>query len=129
MAVASSPWYLVVATGGTLMLVIWSVFVAVVVGLAYSLFGLPLQPGLVLMGAVLAVSLWWGPGSKRLRLPTRQLVVAATRNKNVGWVTVGVLAVALLLCAYGLSQGVDWSPAPGPPWRPGTVLGTVKHWF
>jgi hypothetical protein len=129
LAVASSPWYLVVATGGTLMLILWSVFVAVVVGLAYSLFGLPLQPGLVLMGAVFALSLWWGPGSKRLRLPSRQLIVAATRNKNVGWVTVGALGVALLLCAYGLSQGVDWSPAPGPPWRPGTVLGDIKHWL
>ena len=129
LAVASSPWYLVVATGGTLMLILWSVFVAVVVGLAYSLFGLPLQPGLVLMGAVFALSLWWGPGSKRLRLPARQLIVAATRNANVGWVAVGALGVALLLCAYGLSQGVDWSPAPGPPWRPGTMLGSVLHWL
>ena len=129
-AAATSPWYLVVATGGTLMLVMWSVFVAAVVGLAYSLFGLPLVPGLLLMGGVLAVSLWWGPGSRRLRVPARQLVVAATRDQTAAWATIAVLAVALLVVGAALTHGaVDWAPAPGPPWRSGTVLGTVLHWF
>ncbi len=40
LTVARSPWYLVVATGGTLMLLLWAAFVAFVVGLR-----LPAVPG------------------------------------------------------------------------------------
>jgi predicted Ser/Thr protein kinase len=127
---ASSPWYLVVATGGTLMLLAWAAFVALVVGLAYLVFGAPLVPGLLLMGAVLAVSLWWGPGSRRLRVPTRRLVLAGTRVAWLGWLTVGLVAVAALLCAYALATtGVSWEPQPGAPWRPGTLLDELLRWL
>jgi hypothetical protein len=41
-----------------------------------------------------------------------------------------VVAVAGCLCAYALTtSGVTWNPAQGAPWRPGTVLGDVIHWF
>jgi hypothetical protein len=130
LTVASSPWYLVVATGGTVMLLAWSAFVALVVGTAYLLFGAPLVPGLLLMGAVLAVSLWWGPGSRRLRVPTRRLVLAGTRAAWFGWLAVTLVAVAALLCAYALAtNGVSWEPQPGAPWRPGTLLGDVVRWL
>ena len=130
LAAATSPWYLLVATGGTLMLLLWSAALAFVVGLAYLLFGLPMIPGLLTMGAVLAFSLWWGPGSKRLRLPTRRLVVRATRWPWLGWVAVGVCAVALFFLVFGLlSSGVSWDPQPGPPWRPGTLLGGIVGFF
>jgi serine/threonine protein kinase len=130
LAVATSPWYLVVATGGTLMLLLWSAALAFLVGLAYLLFGLPMIPGLLTMGAVLAVSLWWGPGSRRLRVPTRKLVVRATRWAWLGWVAVGVLVLVVALLSYGLSSsGVSWDPQPGPPWRPGTMLGDIVGFF
>jgi hypothetical protein len=130
LTVASSPWYLVVATGGTLMLLGWSAFVALVVGVAYLLFGAPLIPGLLLMGAVLALSLWWGPGSRRLRVPTRRLVLAGTRATWLGWLTVAIVAVAAGLCAYALTaDGVNWEPQPGPPWRPDTMLGDLVRWL
>src|SRR4051812_33083792 len=63
LTVASSPWYLVVAAAGPVMLLLWAAFVALAVGTAYLLFGAPLVPGLLVMGGSLAVSLWWGPGS------------------------------------------------------------------
>ncbi|HET6625847.1 MAG TPA: serine/threonine-protein kinase [Nocardioidaceae bacterium] len=130
LAVVTSPWYLVVATGGTLMLLLWSAALAFLVGLAYLLFGLPMVPGLVSMGAVLAFSLWWGPGSRRLRVPTRKIVVRATRWTWLGWVSVGVLTVVLALLLYALvSSGVSWDPQPGPPWRSGTILGDVVAFF
>ncbi|MGZ4469790.1 MAG: protein kinase domain-containing protein [Nocardioidaceae bacterium] len=130
LAVASTPWYLLVATGGTLMLLVWSTFVAVVVGLAYALFRLPLLPGLALMGAAFAVSLWWGPGARRLRTPARELVVAATATPWLGWTSIALLAGGVLLCLYGIGHsGVVWDPASGSPWRSGTVLGTVVHWL
>jgi hypothetical protein len=128
--VASSPWYLLVATAGTLVLVVWSVALAVLVGVAYSLFGQPWRPGLVLMGVVLAGSLWWGPGSRRLRGPTRRVIVRTTLRPATAWVTVGVIAAGVALAAYLLlADGVTWTPQPGPPWRRGTLLGDVLAWL
>ncbi len=126
----TAPWYLVVATAGTLMLLVWSALVAFVVGFAYVILGLPLVPGLLLMGAALAGSLWWGPGSRRLRSPTRRLVLLTTRTAWVGWAGVLVLAGAAVVGAWFLSSGgVVWEPAPGPPWRAGTVLGDLVRWL
>jgi hypothetical protein len=126
LTVATWPWYLVVATGGTLMLLLWSAALAFLVGLAYLLFNLPMVPGLLAMGAVLAFSLWWGPGSRRLRVPARRLVVRATRWVWLGWVSIGALAATVVLLGYVLStSGVSWEPQPGPPWRSGTLLGDL----
>ena len=130
LTLATSPWYLVVATAGTMMLLLWSAFVAFVVGFAYLLFRGPLEPGLLLMGAVFGLSLWWGPGSRRLRVPSRRLVLLTTRNVWVGWAGVAVVATAAALCAYALATGgVAWDPKPGPPWRSGTLLGDVLRWL
>ena len=130
LTVATSPWYLVVATGGTLALMLWSALVAFVVGFAYLFFRGPLVPGLLLMGAAFAVSLWWGPGSRRLRVPTRRLVLLGTRNVWVGWLAVALVAVVALLCGYALATGgVSWDPEPGAPWRHGTALGTLVRWL
>jgi hypothetical protein len=126
----STPWYLVVATGGTLVLLLWSAFVAFAVGAAYVLFRGPLLPGLMVMGGVLAVSLWWGPGSRRLRVPTRRLLLAATRRPWTGWLTVAVVGTVAALCAYALlTRGVLWDPAGGAPWRSGTALGRLLGWI
>jgi predicted Ser/Thr protein kinase len=130
LTLASSPWYLVVATGGTLMLLFWAALLALVAGLAYLLFGAPLVPGLILMGTVLALSLWWGPGSRRLRGPAGRLLGAATATAWFGWTCVAVVAVAAVLCAYALDTGgVSWAPAQGAPWRPGTMLGDLIRWL
>jgi serine/threonine protein kinase len=130
LTVASSPWYLVVATGGTLMLLLWSAFVAFVVGFAYLLFRGPLVPGLLVMGAVFATSLWWGPAARRVRVPTRRLVLVATRNPWLGWIAVLVVAAAAALCGYALlTGGVVWDPQTGSPWRSGTLLGSLVRWL
>ena len=97
------------------------------VGFAYLLFRGPLVPGLLAMGAVLALSLWWGPGSRRVRVPTRRLVLGLTRRRWLGWLAVAVVVATAALLAYGLlSDGVVWDPAAGPPWRAGTTLGTCS---
>jgi hypothetical protein len=130
LAAATSPWYLLVATGGTLMLLTWSAALAFLVGLGLVLFRLPLDGSLLVMGSVLAFSLWWGPGSRRLRVPTRSLVLLGTRAVPVGWVSVAVVAVAGVLCAYAvLTSGVSWDPMPGAPWRRGTLLGHLVGWL
>ena len=130
LTLVSAPWYLVVATGGTIMLLLWSALVAFVVGFAYLTFRGPLVPGLLVMGAVFAVSLWWGPGSRRLRLPTRRAVLTATRRAWTGWFAVALVVAAAALCGWSLaSGGVVWDPQPGPPWRSGTMLGSLAHWL
>ncbi|QWZ09009.1 serine/threonine protein kinase [Nocardioides panacis] len=130
LTLASAPWYLVVATGGTIVLLLWSALVAFVVGFAYLMFRGPLVPGLLVMGAVLAVSLWWGPGARRVRLPTRRAVLTATRRAWTGWLAVALVVAAVALCGWSLaSGGVVWDPQPGPPWRSGTMLGSLARWL
>jgi hypothetical protein len=120
----------VVATGGTVALVLWAAFVAFLVGFAYLLFRGPLVPGLLLMGAVFAVCLWWGPGSRRLRVPTRRVVLLATGRVWLGWLSVALLGAVAVLGAYVLlTGGVVWDPQPGPPWRAGTLLGDLQRWL
>jgi hypothetical protein len=130
LTVLSTPWYLVVAALGTLLLALCSAFLAFLAGLAYLLFRAPLEPGLVLMGAVLAVAVWWGPGSRRLRTPARRLAVAVTRPAGLGWLAVVLGLVGALLCAWFASTaGVDWTPTAHAPWDSGTPLGAVLRWL
>jgi len=126
----SALWYLVVATVGTLLLALCSAFLALLVGLAYLLFGAPLAPGLLLVGAVLGLAVWWGPGSARLRAPARRMVTRLAGSPRSGWPAVAALAVAALLCAwFARTSGADWAPAAGSPWASGTPLGHVLRWL
>ncbi len=123
LTVLSSPWYLLVAAGGTLALVLWAVMVILAAGLVLMISPVPTPAVLLLLGAILGVTLWWGPGGARLRRPTHRLVGAAVRDPWVGWTVVA--AVALVAGALGwaaLTQDVVWDPQPGPPWRAGTLL-------
>ncbi len=130
LTVLSTPWYLLVAVAGTLVLVVLAALVAFATGFAYLIFGGPAAPGMLLMGTVLSLSLWWGPHARRLREPTRRLVLALTRRTWTGWVAVGL---AVLAAATGLALlvtgGVVWDPWPGAPWRPGTLLGRLAGWL
>lgn len=130
LTVLSSPWYLVVATGGTLMLLAWAALLTLLAGLSYGLFGLPVRPGLVLLGAVLAAGLWTGPGSKRLRLPARRLVVSLTHDMWVGWTFVAAVGIVVAVLGWAFATGdPTWAPQPGPPWREGTLLGGLVGWL
>ena len=126
LAAVTAPWYLLVATGGTLMLLLWSAAVTFLAGVALLLFRAPLEPSLLAMGAVLAFTTWWGPGARRVRVPTRGLLLRATRSPALGWVAVAATALAAAGVGYlFLAHGVSWDPQPGPPWRPGTLLGGI----
>ncbi|QNN52068.1 serine/threonine-protein kinase [Nocardioides mesophilus] len=126
LTLASSPWYLLVATGGTLMLVTWAGVVTSLTGLALALVGLPLSWALIGLGGVLGFTLWWGPGAKRLRLPTYRVVAAVTRDPWVGWTVVAAVGLVLGVLVYAVVDGgVSWAPEPGAPWRSGTLLGRL----
>ena len=130
LAAFTSPWYLLVATGGTLMLMVWATALAFLVGVGLLLFRVPTENSLVVMGGVLAFCLWWGPGARRLRAPVRALVLRGTGSTWVGWTSVAFVAGAAAVCATMLVvQGVVWEPLPGPPWREGTLLGRLVSFF
>ncbi len=130
LTVLSTPWYLVVATGGTLVLLAWATLLAGLVAIAAALFSLPLVAGLTALGAVFVLGLWSGPGSKRLRLPARRAAVWATRDPWIGWTVVAAVAIVLGALAWLLAYGqTSWSPQSGPPWREGTLLGSLARWL
>ncbi len=130
LTLVSIPWYLVVATGGTLVLLVWSAFVAFTSAFAYLLFRGPLLPGMLLTGAVLALSLWWGPGARRLRTPTRRAARALAARPGRGWLAVGVVVAAAVWAGWVATHtGVTWDPQPGPPWRNGTPVGALARWL
>ncbi|HYO39800.1 MAG TPA: protein kinase [Nocardioidaceae bacterium] len=130
LTVLTLPWYLLLAAGGTLVLLAWSAFTASVVGFAQLLFRGPSLGGMVLTGGVVALSLWWGPASRRVRGPLRRLAHRSTRHAGTGWV--GPAGLACLAGLFGwslLTGGVVWEPSAGPPWAPGTPLGALLRWL
>jgi predicted Ser/Thr protein kinase len=130
LTVLSTPWYLVVATGGTLLMLLWSGTLASILGVAGLLFRAPAGALLVATGALFTLGLWTGPGSKRLRLPVRRGVVAVTRDVWIGWTVVAGVSIVLVSLAWLLLSGEpSWSPQPGPPWRDGTLLGSLRAWL
>jgi hypothetical protein len=130
LTLASTPWYLVVAAGGTLMLMAWAGFITFMVGLAVALLAPSVSLALLVLGGVLALTVWWGPGAKRLRLPVRRAIASASHDPWVGWTVVAAVGIFLAAVGYVYLTGDPiWSPASGAPWGEGTVLGDLLHWL
>jgi hypothetical protein len=130
LTVASTPWYLVVAAGGTVMLMAWAGFITFMVGLAAALLAPSVSVALLVLGGVLALTVWWGPGAKRLRLPVRRAIASASHDPWVGWTVVAAVGIFLGAVVYAyLSGEPTWSPASGAPWGEGTVLGSLLRWL
>lgn len=68
------------------------------------------------IGVALAVGLWWGPGSERLRSPVHRVVDPLARQ-GVPWllVTLLVAAGASGLGAAASAQGTSWAPDDAAP--------------
>jgi hypothetical protein len=130
LTVASTPWYLVVAAGGTVMLMAWAGFITFMVGLAVALLAPSVSTALLVLGGVLALTVWWGPGAKRLRLPVRRAVASASHDPWVGWTVVAAVGIFLAAVVYAYLTGEPtWSPASGAPWGEGTALGSLLRWL
>ena len=114
----SSPGYLLLASFGTVALVL----VAGVVGLALFslgyLVGRPVEVGMVMAGVAFTPALWWGPGSGRVREMTRGFVVRTARSEFGGWfvAAMSLLGTAVLLGLL-FNGGPNWAPALHAPWR------------
>ncbi len=116
LAVLSSPWHLVAGIPGTLMLVLWSLGIALAAGLVGFALSLDALSTLVLTGASFAVSIWLGPGGSRVRGPVRRITDPASRGVG-NWVAAMLVMLAFVgVPAWFLWQnGIDWSPASGGP--------------
>ncbi|WP_139981784.1 serine/threonine-protein kinase [Nocardioides litoris] len=109
--VLGTPWHLVSALPGALLLLGWAAGLAVAAALVCYALTTSVAVGLAVSGTVLALGLWWGPGGSRLRGPLDHLV--APVSHRVGpWLAVGVV----LLVAAGL--GASWAEASGSVWAP-----------
>ncbi len=127
-AVLTAPWYLLVATAGTVLLVGTAAGLTVVLAGVALLFRGPVLPVMLLLGAVLSQALWWGPGGRRVRVPVRRAARVAARRPWAGWTVLAVLLVAAAGALYvGGTAGASWAPAAGAPWRDGTLLGGLLH--
>jgi serine/threonine protein kinase len=114
-----TPWHVVQSLGGTVLLVLWSAGLAAAVGLVCYAVTAPLTWSLFGSGVVLALSLWWGPGGRRVRSPLGRLLAPASRT--VGWwlITVVVLVGAAGAGAVWVAANdVSWTPAADVPFEP-----------
>jgi hypothetical protein len=124
MAVALSPWHLVVAAGLTLAGLIVPVLVAVsaafcatlgVSALTSASIGPALAPSAAAGFAAGVLLAWWGPGGASLRRGSRSLVRGVARGTTVTAVLVGAFLVAaavltgLALVRHGQ---LTWWPLP-----------------
>ena len=114
----STPGYLVLALFGSIALIV----VASLVWLALFSLGYlltqPLAPTLTVAGIGFAVTLWWGPGSGRVREMVRGMTARTARTEFGGWFVVAmcVLGTAVLLGLL-FGSGPNWAPELSAPWR------------
>jgi hypothetical protein len=112
----AAPWHLVQSIPGTGLLALWSLGLAVAAALVCYAIGTGLELALFVCGAVLAVSLWLGPGGSRVRGPVSRVVnpLAADVRR---WL-VALLVVVVVAAALGFRAdltGATWTPADGRP--------------
>jgi serine/threonine protein kinase len=112
----AAPWHAVAGLGGSLLLFLWSAGIACAVALLCFAAALSLTTSLAVIGAMFALSTWWGPGSERLRSPVHRVVDPLAR-RVVPWllVTLVVAAVGSGLGAAASSQGTSWAPYDSAP--------------
>jgi predicted Ser/Thr protein kinase len=118
-----TPWYLVVSLPGTLVLLLAAVTGGALVATVLWALGLPDARALFAGGLLAGVTMWWGPGSRRLRRPTRRALHRVAGTDTAGVTAVGiVLGAVIVLLVVAASSGVQWWPDSGPPFDPTGLL-------
>ncbi len=109
--VLSSPWHLLRAVTGTVVLVLWSAGLGLAAGLICYALAVDVPSTLVACGATLGVALWSGPGASRFRSPVSRVVDPISRSV-LPWLFLcaGLMSVATVLGVLVAGQGVSWVP-------------------
>lgn len=115
LAPLSTPWYLVAALPGALLLGLWSLGIALAGVLLCYAVGASTAATMFVAGACMEAGLWLGPGSTYVRWPVR-VVTHALARRTGRWAiaTVALVAVAGFV-GHQASLGIDWSPFGRPP--------------
>ena len=117
LAVTAYPWHLVRGALGAGALLVTGALVTAGVAGVLALNGSSAPQALAAGGAVLALSLWWGPGSGRVREAVGRGATATARYASVWWLVVLALGVVGGVGLWvGSQDGVTWDPASGAPW-------------
>lgn len=117
-SVLGYPWHLLATGVGSVALVLACALATgvTVLGVA-GVLGVATPAALAAGGLVLAWTVWWGPGSSRVRRSVLPVLTGLARPASRGLATVGVLAaLAALLWLVQPDTGTVWLPADGPPW-------------
>jgi hypothetical protein len=114
----STPLYAVLALFGSMVLVGAASLVGLAIFSVGYLFNQPVAPSLAVSGLGFAATLWWGPGSGRLREITRGLVTRTSRTEFGGWFVAGMSVLgAVVLLGLLFSNGPNFAPYVHAPWR------------
>jgi len=120
----SAPWFLLASLPGSFLLLLYALSIAGSVALVAVAVGVRSVTALAVLGVLLTVLVWTGPGSSRVRSPLRALTRTLARDPRV-WV--GVLFLLVLATtgglAFAIDGGTDWSPATDAPWNGDGWLG------
>jgi hypothetical protein len=112
----TTPWHSLRAVTGTVVLVLWSLGLALAAGLLCYAAALGGAATLFAGGTALGIALWSGPGASRFRSPLSRIAYPLCRSWG-RWLPLcgALLLVAAVLGLVVASQGVGWWPASGPP--------------
>jgi len=112
----TTPWHSLRALTGTVVLLLWSLGLALAAALLCYAAGLDGATTLFVGGTTLGVALWSGPGASRFRSPLSRIVYPLTGHW-ARWAALcgGLLLVAAVLGLVVAAEGVNWLPGSGPP--------------
>jgi len=112
----STPWHSLRAVTGTVVLVLWSLGLALAAGLLCYAAAVDGAATLFAAGTALGIALWSGPGASRFRSPLSRIVYPLARTWGRGLaLCAALLVVAAVLGLVVASQGVTWWPGSAPP--------------
>lgn len=113
----SLPGYLLMAAAGTALLVTFAAVMAACVALIAHVAGRNDDTALLLGGMAAVPSLWWGPGSSRVREMVDPVIRHSARSTRDAALVValGVVVALALLTLLGVN-GPNWEPLSGAPW-------------
>ncbi|MDZ5623003.1 serine/threonine-protein kinase [Nocardioides sp. HM23] len=112
----TTPWHSLRAVTGTVVLVLWSLGLALAAALLCYAAALDGAATLFAGGTALGIALWSGPGASRLRSPLSRIVYPLASRWGRWLAMCGVLLlVAAVLGLVVAAEGVHWIPASTPP--------------
>ena len=130
-AVASSPWHLMVGAVAAIFSVVIPLLVGISGAFSAGLAAAAAQGGTADPGAPVALAVggllaglmaWWGPGGASLRRGTRSIVRGISPGPLSGQVVaaLALVAAALLVGWVSVHASPTWAPLSGPPslWNP-----------